>query len=174
MKAGPNSAIMTSSASLLFLHTPTSLETNHCWFVNGSHPNVPQVYTAARTGGKQTWDCQTSTAVTERHQWRGITCPNDRNTKKKKRFIAVFSVDLWSNLLKIDVWKSPKYGRERCHFVSRSLCLWRREHDRHVWRKITSRANLFYFSVVKSEPAWLHPEEINFEAKKKKKSTSVA
>ena len=32
-------------------------------------------------------------------------------------------VDLWSGLLEINVQKSRKRGRERCHFVFGGLCL---------------------------------------------------
>ena len=59
---------------------------------------------------------------------------------------------------------SPKRVRERCHFVSGSLCMWRHDQGRDVRQKCLLRHEPTFSCslLVKSEPAWLRPGKLDF------------
>ena len=94
---------------------------------------------------------------------RSIMCPIDRNGIKNKTKLD--SQHLFSQFMvkfiKIHIWKL--HSHECCHLVFFSLCLWHHGQDRHVWNKhlLCHEPTLFNLSLVKSEPLWLHPEELN-------------
>ena len=95
----------------------------------------------------------------KKHKLRALSFGMDFFLIHKK-----FLVDSWCKLLKIDVWKSRKHGRERCRFVSGNLCLWRHEQG---------RANLFLFLIWKRRSNIAAPRRAQVRKKKKEKSTSV-
>ena len=91
-----------------------------------------------------------------RRTWtkKALRGPNDKNAEQtnkqqqqQKSTHSSLSVDLRSSLLKVDVWKSPKHDRERCHLVCGSLRLWRHKQGRQAEEQ---KANLFCFSSVTS------------------------
>ena len=81
-------------------------------------------------------------------------------------FCFALFVSLWSTLF--DTERSRKHGLERCYFGSGSLCWRRHEVGGRVWHKCLLRYEpaFFFSSLVKSEPTWLRPEEVKFEAQK--------
>ena len=104
--------------------------------------------------------------VIHKEYWKGprrrsTTGLIDKNTVKRKP--TAFSQSVYrSSVLNFDVRKSQKYGCERCHFMSGSLCLWRHEQSQHVWQKCPpSCANIFESLLVQSKPAWTHPEKFS-------------
>ena len=76
-----------------------------------------------------------------------------------------FSVNVCSCLLRTDVWKSRKHGRECRHFASASQCLWHNEQGRCVQQKcaVGHKPTFFCSLLVKSKSTWLHPRELEFE-----------
>ena len=61
--------------------------------------------------------------------------------------------------------KVAKHDCEYCQLVPRSLCKWAMN-KAGIWSKsIKLRANIFCYSLVKSEPARLRPEELRYPPK---------
>ena len=87
-----------------------------------------------------------------------------------------FSLDFHSySALRINVWKMQKHDREGFHCVSSSLHHWHcKERPAYVAKAPNmSQADHFCSSLVKSGLTWLHPEELQFQARKKFACTNI-
>ena len=84
---------------------------------------------------KPFWQKQTGRPYWQKQTWRLYW---------QKQTCKSLSLNFWSCLLKIGVWKSQKHNHECCHFVPSSLCPIYHELGWNVWEKSnTSQTNLF-------------------------------
>lgn len=92
---------------------------------------------------------------------------------KKIKSLIVMNTSRWTHLSRTHMYIYKCISRSRCvhecYFVPCRLYQWCHIQGRNVWQKVAnvSWANLSCSSLVKSNPAWLGPEELKIDGKKR-------